>query len=154
MNSRARHRRRAVAYGAGPLLLLLLAAVAVDRLRRRWVLIDVRGPSMEPTHSHGDRVVVRRARPGVVTTGSVVVVRQPGSNGGRPVGARSRWMIKRVAAVAGQAVPPGVPESDALVPRGKLVLLGDNAEQSVDSRLLGYFSTAEVLGHVVRTVGR
>ncbi|WP_307805400.1 S26 family signal peptidase [Streptomyces spirodelae] len=37
----------------------------------------------------------------------------------------------------------------APVPRGRLVLLGDNAHHSVDSRQLGYFPVARVLGVVL-----
>ena len=59
-------------------------------------------------------------------------------------------MIKRVAAVAGEPVPHGIPVPDAVVPDGKLVLLGDNADASFDSRVAGYFSADRLLGGVVR----
>jgi signal peptidase I len=65
-----------------------------------------------------------------------------------------QWVIKRVAAVPGDAVPRGaVPTeaaaSDAVVPEGMLVLLGDNAAESYDSRHVGYFPSARILGSVV-----
>jgi signal peptidase I len=59
-------------------------------------------------------------------------------------------MIKRVGAVAGEPVPEGIPVPDAVVPEGKLVLLGDNAEISFDSRIVGYFPAELLLGGVVR----
>jgi signal peptidase I len=119
---------------------------------------------MEPTFHHGDRVAVRRTPPFMVSTGDVVVIEQsdfdhmwknvPGQ--GRIQDGR-RWMIKRVRAVAGEPVPDGIPVPDAVVPEGKLVLLGDNADSSYDSRVAGYFPTERLLGGVVRrmsTLGR
>jgi signal peptidase I len=79
-----------------------------------------------------------------VISGDVVVI---GRHDGFPV-QRSRparvwdgrrWTIKRVGAVAGEPVPAGIPVSDAVVREGKLVLLGDNAEASFDSRIVGCF---------------
>ncbi|TDC78972.1 S26 family signal peptidase [Streptomyces hainanensis] len=139
--------------------------VAGRGLWRRWAVVTVRGPSMEPTYQHGDRVLVRRiARP---RTGQVAVVEQtvPGTRRGGPqtigvstspvaVGERS-WLIKRVVAVAGEPVPrtagPALARvGEPRVPEGMLVLLGDNAEASVDSRTLGLFPEDRVLGVVVR----
>ncbi|MGI5192138.1 S26 family signal peptidase [Streptomyces sp. CA-288835] len=74
---------------------------------------------------------------------------------------RSSWRptstacLKRVAAVAGGRPPPGaLPEpvatADDRVPAGALVLLGDNTDNSYDSRQAGYFATTHVLGTVLR----
>lgn len=110
---------------------------------------------MEPTFHQGDRVAVRRTPGFTVSSGDVVVIeRRDGfpDQHRRPARVRDgrRWMIKRVGAVAGEPVPDGIPVIDAVVPAGKLVLLGDNAEASFDSRMIGYFSTDLVLGGVVR----
>jgi signal peptidase I len=131
------------------------AAAAVWRLRRSWAVITVVGPSMEPTFHQGDRVVVRRTARFAVSAGDVVVIERPGGDPARrdqPAGIRDgrRWMIKRVGAVAGEPVPDGIPVTDAVVPEGRLVLLGDNADASFDSREVGYFPAALVLGGVVR----
>jgi signal peptidase I len=130
------------------------AAGAVWLLRRSWAVITVEGPSMEPTFRHGDRVAVRRTPPLRVATGEVVVIEQPNvdhtwhNQPGRIQD--GRWIIKRVGAVAGQAVPDGIPVAEAVVPEGKLVLLGDNADSSYDSRVSGYFPAERLLGRVVR----
>lgn len=118
-------------------------------LGRRFVVITVRGPSMEPAYRDGDRVLVRRgARP---RAGDVVVAEHPGvhRHGGR------EYLIKRVAAVAGDLIPrSGVPAlaraPGSRVPEGRLVLLGDNRPVSLDSRELGYFPAGRVLGRVLR----
>ncbi len=139
--------------------LTCLAVVATAcRLRRRYVLVTVRGESMEPMFSHGDRVLVNRSRVADIRVGDVVVLK-PGRP--RPVlavpGSRLStaepvyWMIKRVLAVPGDPVPPGsVPKRlatpGAVVPDGKLVVIGDNAAASSDSRQLGYFHIERVLG--------
>jgi signal peptidase I len=164
-------RKLAVAGGLG------LAVVGVAWLRRSWAVITVVGSSMEPTFHNGDRLAVRRTprlgthrtsglsvrrtSPDVVSTGEVVVVRRPGGEPGwsdQPVeaggaAADGRRMIKRVAAVPGEPVPAGVPMDDAVVPDGKLVLLGDNPEASFDSRMVGYFPATFVYGRVVRRMG-
>lgn len=110
---------------------------------------------MEPTFQHGDRVAVRRTGRSAISSGDVVVIEPPDADPARrdsPLrlpGGR-RFVIKRVGAVAGEPVPHGIPVSDPVVPDRKLVLLGDNADASFDSRAIGYFSTDRVLGSVVR----
>jgi signal peptidase I len=133
----------------------LAAAVSVWWLRRNWAVITVEGPSMEPTFHQGDRVAVRRTPGFTVSSGDVVVIERRDAftdQNRRPARAWDgrRWMIKRVGAVAGEPVPDGIPVVDAVVPAGKLVLLGDNAEASFDSRMIGYFSADLVLGGVAR----
>lgn len=82
---------------------------------------------MEPTFRHGDFVLVdprayTKASPRV---GDVVVCRHPKRS--------DMSLIKRVA------------EVDA---SGRLTLLGDNPEQSTDSRTLGAVPTEHVIGRV------
>jgi signal peptidase I len=145
--------RRAFTWCAA--LVVTAAAVAVWRLRQGWAVVTVEGPSMEPTFRDGDRVAVRRTRRSPVTAGDVVVIEQPHPGPprrnppGRLLDGR-RFVIKRVGAVAGEPVPPGIPVPDAVVPEGELVLLGDNAGASFDSRVVGYFSTELLLGGVAR----
>ncbi|MBT3154273.1 S26 family signal peptidase [Streptomyces sp. CHD11] len=147
-----------------PPVLLSVVLAARRCLARRLASVTVRGRSMEPSYHDGDRVLVRRIRTPVV--GQVVVVEQPGVDGewlGPPLCADAdntqlsgrRWLIKRVAAVAGDAVPRAgfpslahVPE-DA-VPPDNVVLVGDNRRLSLDSRRLGYFPVQRVMGVVER----
>ena len=133
-----------------PVALAAAAVVGVWWLRRNWAVITVEGPSMEPTFHQGDRVAVRRT-PGLIVSAGDIVVTFPiqHSQPDRACGGR-RWMIKRVRAVAGEPVPDGIPVTDAVVPEGKIVLLGDNPEASFDSRVVGYFSADLLYGGVVR----
>jgi signal peptidase I len=133
---------------------LLLAAGA---LRRRFVLITVTGDSMAPTLTPGDRVLVRRARVGQLRHGQIVVLEMPGA-GGRwmtpPARPGHDWMIKRVAALPGDPVPesclPGSAGSAGQrVPEGRLIVLGDNAAWSTDSRQIGYLPAERLLGFAV-----
>jgi len=89
-----------------------------------------------------------------VRRGHVVVVEQPDVSGS----VRRLWAIKRVAAVPGEPVPPGLePALSHLagepVPGGHLVLLGDNREASRDSRRYGFIPGELLLGVVVRRLG-
>jgi signal peptidase I len=139
-----------------PAAITVVAAIlGVWRLRRGWAVITVEGPSMEPTFYEGDRVVVRRTPPPAVSSGDVVVVDKGGVDPtrrypARRIGDDRQWMIKRVRAVAGDPVPDGIPVADAVVPEGRLVLLGDNGSASFDSRVAGYFPAELLFGVVVR----
>ncbi|MEV7805982.1 S26 family signal peptidase [Microbispora sp. NPDC088329] len=80
------------------------------------------------------------------------------------MGGRSAWppgaedtvsrVVKRVAAVPGDPVPDSVPRraGETLVPAGCLVLLGDNPDESLDSRHFGYVPANSMVGKVIRTL--
>ncbi|GAB1646590.1 S26 family signal peptidase [Krasilnikovia sp. MM14-A1259] len=157
--------RPAVACGV-PAVLVSLAALMSALLSRRLVMVTVRGHSMEPMFQEGDRVLVRRHQTPV--RGQVVVIEQP--RHGRPaeppgptVGAAEIsarwWLIKRVAAAPGDPVPrdrfPALTDIPGdRVPPGKVILLGDNPQASVDSRQTGYFPVERVLGVLVGPASR
>ena len=112
----------------------LLAVIGSDRageagpgrpppLATTWAMARVTGPSMSPTVRHGDRLLVRRLRPGTpVREGDVVLARFPS----RP----ELLVVKRVR----RAVPGGH------------WVEGDNPFVTDDSRAFG---TAVVVGRVV-----
>ncbi|MFE0191448.1 S26 family signal peptidase [Streptomyces sp. NPDC058989] len=154
--------------GGVPVLAAFVLVLTATALRRRLVAVTVRGASMEPAYRDGDRVLVRRGR--LPAPGQVVVVTDLPDTGPtadaatapvRATAARAvpgpALVIKRVAAVPGDPVPrdrvaalAGVPER--YVPRGQLVLLGDNPAASFDSRHRGYFPAACVVGTVWRSL--
>lgn len=147
-------------YALGLAACTLLAALA---LRQRFVVVIVNGDSMMPTLAPGDRVLVRRARISQLRRGQVAVVEMPDVDGDwstplrGPTG-RRELVIKRVAAVPGDPIPESCPQEVAdlpgqLVPKGKLLVLGDNLVSSHDSRHIGYFPGDRVLGIVVRRIG-
>lgn len=137
-------------------------------LRRRYLLVTVDGESMLPTYRPGDHVLVRRTPPDAARAGQVVVFRGHGAPGGHdprqpsPVrgceGPRPRWIIKRVEAAPGDPIPrdtvPALRSAEGTrVPRGNLVVLGDNPDRSHDSRRSGYLAAGRVYGVVLRKVG-
>ncbi|MEU8153555.1 S26 family signal peptidase [Micromonospora sp. NPDC048986] len=142
-------------------LLGALAAVglAIIHLGRGLVPVTIHGHSMYPTYASGERILVRRL--GGVRVGQVVVVEQPDAAGGWARGpvigtaparavALRRWMIKRVAAVPGDPLPPTpIPVASGVggaVPSGHLVVFGDNQRASFDSRHIGLVPVERVLG--------
>jgi signal peptidase I len=129
-----------------------VAACAVIILRGRFVAIRVDGESMEPGLHPGDRVLVRRVPLHGVRRGQVVVFAPPA--GLSSASQDPPWLVKRVAALPGDAVPPALRErevvGDARVPPDRFVALGDNAARSYDSRRAGYFHAETLLGVVVR----
>ncbi|MGW2742480.1 S26 family signal peptidase [Streptomyces sp. NPDC001450] len=136
-----------------------LAAVALLVLRKRLVSVTVVGHSMLPTYRPGDRVLVRRGT--VPERGGVVVVEQPSTerrawdlpaaglgSRQRPIAERP-WLVKRVVAAEGDTWSTETGAIDR-VPPGHLLLLGDNASVSFDSRQMGPFPVDRVLGAVWR----
>jgi signal peptidase I len=99
----------------------------------RWLMIPwvVAGPSMEPTLQEGDRVLVNliTLRGRLPRTGEIVVLSGPGGEN----------MVKRIARepYPGEAPYP----ASILTPDSPLepsfVVLGDNKDQSLDSRTFG-----------------
>ena len=139
----------------------VLLGIAVRVLRRRLAVVEVAGPSMQPALKSGDRVLVRRARPAQLRPGQVVVVEMPGTDGSWPAQparwppGQREWLIKRVAAVAGEPLPEPLRDlrtepGAGRVPAGTFVVLGDNAAQSYDSRAIGCIPADRLLGIVVR----
>ena len=134
----------------------VVLATAVGTARRLLLVVTVRGASMEPGLHDGDRVLVLRRNPERLRAQEVVVLRGPlqldtpaAPLHGGPV----HFVIKRLAAVAGQSVPPAVrhavADAGSLVPLGSLVVLGDNPDHSSDSRDFGPVPAARAVGTVV-----
>ncbi|SEQ09997.1 signal peptidase I [Lentzea xinjiangensis] len=141
-------------------------------LRSRIIHVNVVGWSMWPTYDDGDRLVARRVRASRIRTGDVVVLDSPrpkpehmtaNMRTPTPIVAREvvrepppskgpYWVIKRIAAMPGEPVPAvmsGIVD-DGVVPPGFVVMLGDNLEDSIDSRQHGLLPLGKVLAKVVR----
>ncbi|MEU8269596.1 S26 family signal peptidase [Sphaerisporangium sp. NPDC049002] len=138
---------------AGMLLAVGLLALWA---RRGFLATTVHGTSMEPTLRPGDRLLVRRTKR--VRAGQIVVFVYPGGpHTEEPVPERDRpLLIKRAVAVPGDQVPvawehPDVHEvAGTVVPRGALVVLGDNRATSWDSRHYGLVCHDRFVGVVIR----
>jgi signal peptidase I len=131
----------------GGVALVVLAATGLLCIRRCVLVAVVRGPSMLPTYDDGDRLIARRRRSAVPRPGEVIVFRNPHPFG-VPGSSQGPLLIKRVAAVPGEAAPPGM--SPNVVPDGHVAVLGDNSDQSLDSRQLGFIPLRNVVAVVVR----
>jgi len=115
----------------------MLALAAASRLVRRY---EVEGRSMLRAYAPGDRLVVERLtyrlrRPRV---GEVVVVRQPGAGG--------RLDLKRIEAGPGAAV--SVRGERYVLGPDEWFVVGDNLDESTDSRRLGPVKTRDIVGRV------
>lgn len=145
-------------------------------VRRNWLQVTVVGESMSPTFRPGDRILARRVQPERVRAGDVVVIEGTAADA-EQFAARiaAAWrapyevvdrqipptvaegnglrMIKRVAATAGERLPfavPGLPVG-AVVPAGRLAVVGDNPDVSIDSRHHGFITLDQVMGRVGHT---
>ncbi|MEV0385480.1 S26 family signal peptidase [Nonomuraea sp. NPDC050643] len=139
---------------------LIAGVPVVWWVRRRYLVVTVHGESMVPAYLPGERVLVRRTAPGALRAGQVVVLREFAAarpDGDRVEEPRPQWIIKRVAAVPGDAIPrdtvPALRTAPGtLVPAGRLVVLGDNPARSHDSRHTGYLTADRLFGVVLRKV--
>jgi signal peptidase I len=131
--------------------LAALGLVGLWLTRARLLIVYVYGTSMRPTLAEGDRLLVRRTTVDRLKAGMIVVLAIPADPDPH---AEPQLMVKRVAALPGDAVPAGVPVPDRIVPPGRLVALGDNPAQSSDSRAAGYFRASDVVGIVLRSFRR
>lgn len=124
-------------------------------LRRVLFIARVRGDSMSPTLSDGDRLLVYRG--GRRRTGRLVVFRaRPFDDGGETIDIS--LMVKRLVATPGESVPsdlqsPAGPIAEPRVPPGRYLVRGDNP-RSEDSRKFGYLHANELSGVVVRVLDR
>ncbi|MDP9798691.1 signal peptidase I [Catenuloplanes nepalensis] len=145
------------AIAAVTVAILAAAGGGLGWARRRLIVVTVVGMSMSPAYRAGDRLLVRRVPVRRLRIGQVVVVRYPdraGRRSRRTGDARPEWIVKRIRALPGDPMPGDVraasDEDDSVVPPGRLVVLGDNAESSDDSRQFGPVPSTEVIGAVLR----
>ncbi len=97
--------------------------------------VAVKGLSMAPTLLPGDHLLVRPAR--TLRRRDLVVVRDPHAEG--------HWVVKRVAALPGERI---VVDGQTVEAGSGIVVLGDNAERSTDSRQYGAVPLEAVHGRV------
>ncbi|MGK5554646.1 S26 family signal peptidase [Actinomadura kijaniata] len=139
---RARSAVRTAAWtAAGAVAAAGLLALAA---RRGLLLTTVDGASMEPALRSGDRILVRRTRR--VRRGQIALL-HPAD---RPPA--TTLLLKRAVAVQGDRLPPVWADPDVAriggteVPRGSVVVLGDNRPTSWDSRHFGHVPREHVVG--------
>lgn len=139
-------KRKVIMTGFGVFLLFVLLFTVFFFFN--FQTVEVKGDSMEPTFSSGQRLLVSRAYwlVGQIHRNDIVVVHNEDAE----------YVIKRVYALGGDVVDPfNVPENYSLingeyrVPPGALYLLGDNRPVSQDSREYGPIPAEEVLGKVI-----
>lgn len=140
-----------LAAAVGSATLAASVAGGILAARRRFIVIDVTGDSMSPSLVDGDRLLVRRTHR--LRVSDIVIAHQ--QEGGRRTASEreaSAWLVKRLVALPGDAVPESVSSAvegcPRQVPAGMTVLLGEHPE-SVDSRRWGFVPLDDIEGVVI-----
>lgn len=111
--------------------------------------VVVKGESMYPTFHHGQRILVCKAMwlVGPIRKDDVVVIKRPETG---------EYLVKRVRFLEGEEVDRTLQPDNwnfimgpYRVPRGHVYVLGDNLNNSEDSRSFGPIPLSDVLGKVV-----
>jgi signal peptidase I len=128
-----------------PLALILVAAALAAALpilmllRRRTVVAIVRGDSMAPTFTDGERVYARRPGRKPIRAGDIIIFTIVKADSDAPNDPACR--IKRVAAIPGDPLPTNKSHP---VPSGMLFIAGDNP-RSQDSSHLGLIPQTSII---------
>lgn len=142
-------KKRAIT-GFGIALLLVLGFVIFFFFNCKSVVVS--GVSMLPNFKSGQRVLVCKAYwlIGAIKPNDVVVIREDS-----PLNTDG-YIIKRVYKMPGETVDYAhcpknysIANGEFKVPSGSIYVLGDNAEQSEDSRFFGPVELTRVIGKVV-----
>jgi signal peptidase I len=154
------------ACGGFAVVVVIALILGVIGLRMTFKAFRQSASSMEPTLSKGDRVVIRR-RAQTIERGDLIAFRTP----------RHGVFLKRVIGLPGDVVElrnsaaivngvaldepyimrtddvPAIREMAALtVPPDSYFVLGDNRDNSNDSRFLGFVKREQILGKAVMVV--
>ncbi len=158
---------------AGVVLVCLGVALAVLVKVLAFQFFAVPSASMTPTLQVGDRILVQKYNLGTgrLRPGDVVVFRRPPTD---HVDTDIAHVVKRIVALPGQVVgsqdghllvdgqpvaepylPAGTATTDVAtqtIPAGEYFVMGDNRQDSYDSRAFGPISDRLVVGRVIAQV--
>jgi signal peptidase I len=138
---------------------LLVAAVVLTVLVKGFLIqaFFIPSRSMEPTLDVGDRVVVNRLayRLGDPHHGQVVVFLRPTGDGQASASGPVSWVRRNDARVDEPYLRPNTYTSEfrkVRIKPGHYWVMGDNREDSADSRVFGQVDRSALVGRAVLTV--
>jgi signal peptidase I len=138
-------------------IIFVIACLGLFWARARWLIVTVQGDSMDPTLQDGQRIVARRVRRqprGRRDFGrnDIVVFRLSERFIRRHDSASLPLRVKRITNIEGDPLPDWARSHSwatgtTHVPRGKLLVLGDQAN-SQGSPQLGFIDEASIIAVV------
>ena len=120
-------------------------------------ILHVAGSSMKPAINDGDIVLVNKLAYGIVKPGSrefYVQWAEPKNDDVVIYLHDNKIVIKRCAATSGTPLEYSKDQYDAMhtsprVPEGYILALGDNYDESIDSRSYGFVSVKNIVGRII-----
>ncbi|WP_442638157.1 signal peptidase I [Rossellomorea marisflavi] len=146
------------------IVLAILIIGGTFLLRNVYTPLKVNGMSMSPTLKNEQYVVVDRLAydhkeadyRDIVIASNIAddhgyIVKRIVGKPGDKIEFRDNQLYRNGVAVKNIVLPADAEDTpeDVIVPKGEYYLMGDNIPESVDSRIMGTFSTTDIFGKVV-----
>lgn len=168
---RQKRQRRSAIGGVVLLSLGVVLAILVKLLAFQFFAVP--SPSMSPTLQVGDRILVQKydINRGQLHRGDIIVFHRPPTDHvdpniadvvkrvvalpGQVVGSSGGHLVVNGQAVAEPYLPAGAVTTNVpteRVPAGDYFVMGDNRQNSYDSRYFGPISAASIVGQVIAQV--
>lgn len=109
------------------LIILLFLSLLYFSKSKPFLIVQVEGSSMSPTLSNREYCIAYKVNYNKLKVGDIIVTKSPSNT----------TIIKRILSLEGNSIPPQYNSDISLTPPHSAFLIGDNEDESYDSRNYG-----------------